>query len=63
MKTTAAFNTNKRLHIFIADDDEDDIAFFESALREISSNIKITKAKNGEELLEFVQIVIPDMIF
>lgn len=57
------FKSHKRLHIFIADDDQDDIEFFEIALKEISDNIKITKAKNGQELLEFIQYVIPDMIF
>ena len=63
MKNAASFIANKRLHIFIADDDPEDIEFFEMALKEISGNIKISKAKNGRELLEFVQIVIPDLIF
>lgn len=63
MKKAASFITNKRLHIFIADDDPEDLEFFEMALKEISARVKITRAKNGQELLEFIQIVIPDMIF
>ncbi len=58
-----SFITKKRLHVFIADDDLDDLQFFESAVKEISENVKITIAKNGLELLEFVQLVTPDMIF
>jgi CheY-like chemotaxis protein len=57
------FITNKRLHVFLADDDPEDIDLFESALKEISSTIKITIARDGRELLEFVRIVTPDMIF
>lgn len=63
MNKAATFISNRRLHIFIADDDPEDIEFFEMALKELSSNVKITTAKNGLELLEFIQIVIPDMIF
>lgn len=50
------------MHIFIADDDPDDILFLKEAFKEISKNIKITSAKNGQELLKFVQLVIPNLI-
>jgi CheY-like chemotaxis protein len=63
MKKAASFITNKRLHVFIADDDPEDLEFFEMALKEISERVKITTAKNGRELLDFIQIVIPDIIF
>ena len=57
-----SFLSNKRMHIFIADDDPDDILFLKEAFKEISKNIKITSAKNGQELLKFVQLVIPNLI-
>jgi CheY-like chemotaxis protein len=62
-KKVHPYITNKRLHVFLADDDPEDVEHFQTALKEISSTIKITIAKDGRELLEFVRIVTPDMIF
>lgn len=53
----------KKLHVFIADDDLDDIAFFKNALKEVTNEVKISVAKDGLELLEFLSIVQPDIIF
>ncbi len=63
MNKKKPFISNQRLNVFIADDDPDDIEFFTAAVKAISPKIKITIAKNGLEMLEFVQIVIPDIIF
>jgi CheY-like chemotaxis protein len=54
---------DKSLHVFIADDDIDDVDFFKSALADIAKHIKITVASNGDELMEFLQITTPDLIF
>ncbi len=53
----------KKIHIFFGDDDPEDVEFFQEALRELFPSVKITIAKDGLELLEFLQVVIPDMIF
>jgi CheY-like chemotaxis protein len=63
MKKNASILANKKLHIFVADDDPDDLDIFKIIIKEISSDIKITVAKNGLELLEFLDIVVPDIIF
>lgn len=63
MKKFSSFITSKKLHVFIADDDPEDIEFFRSALREASAEIKITTARDGMELIDFLDVVIPDMIF
>src|SRR5690606_10195300 len=53
----------KKLHIFFGDDDREDVEFFTQAIEEVSPGIKITIARDGAELLEFLQLVIPDIIF
>lgn len=62
MKSSPSFK-NKKLHIFFGDDDEEDVDFFKRAIKEASAEIKITIAKDGIQLLEFLQIVLPDIIF
>jgi CheY-like chemotaxis protein len=54
---------DKKLHIFFGDDDQEDIDFFKRAINETSEEIKITIAKDGLELLQFLDVVIPDLIF
>jgi CheY-like chemotaxis protein len=54
---------DKKLHVFIADDDIDDIDFFKDALADIGKEIKVTVATDGSELMEFLQILTPDIIF
>ena len=52
--------------IFIADDDADDRDMFEDALVEISSEIKLNQAKDGKELMDMLEELvppIPDVIF
>ena len=63
MGTKKSFTNNIKLHVFIADDDPEDIDFFKLALQEIAKDVKLTVAKNGLELLDFLKVVIPDIIF
>ncbi len=64
MRKSAPFKNRKKLHVYIADDDTTaDINFFKSALKEISQDVRITMVKDGRELLEFLKLVVPDIIF
>ena len=51
------------LHILIADDDNDDIGFFNDTLHDISKEIKISTVSNGAELMEVLRAIVPDLIF
>lgn len=56
------FNKN----IFIADDDSDDLILFEDALREICKDSQLTKAKDGQHLMQILDATVPpppDVIF
>jgi CheY-like chemotaxis protein len=51
------------LNIVIADEDSDEIEFFEAAMEDVSCNAIITSARDGEELLELLdELPIPDAI-
>ena len=63
MAKRITLNNKKKLHVFIADDDPEDIDFFMLAMQEIAEDVKVTVAKNGLELLDFLKVVIPDIIF
>lgn len=41
--------------ILIADDDEDDIQFFEEALEELQENVKLIVARNGVQLIDYLK--------
>ena len=45
---------NKSIHILLADDDIDDCFFFQKAINEISSSIKLTIVYNGEQLIDYL---------
>ena len=45
--------------VFLADDDADDRLLFEEALREIYSDVKLTTAKNGEQLMGILDKTTP----
>jgi CheY-like chemotaxis protein len=58
--------TSHITHILLADDDEDDRALFTDALHEIYTDIKITTAKNGVDLMQLLESwrgSLPDVIF
>ena len=52
-------------NIFLADDDRDDIEFFNAALEEICNTCNITVSLNGEELIDNLRkaAILPDIIF
>ena len=45
--------------IFLADDDEDDCALFQSALREVGAGIELVISYDGEELMETLDRRVP----
>src|ERR1044071_455541 len=59
-------NDTAAIHILLADDDEDDRALFTDALHELNSNVKLTTAKNGVDLMRLLESwkgSLPDVIF
>jgi CheY-like chemotaxis protein len=56
----------KTRSIFLADDDDDDCALFEEALREIERSIQLTTVHDGEQLMHLLASVegdLPDVLF
>jgi CheY-like chemotaxis protein len=54
------------LNIALADDDEDDRMFFGEALEELALQVKVSLFKNGQELMDFLnlpKITLPSLIF
>lgn len=49
--------------VLIAEDDFDDYAFFELAVKEISISIGVRHAKDGEVLFEKLKEALPDLLF
>ncbi len=59
------FDRNKLLKILIADDDKDDRYFASLAFREAGLNHTVNFVKDGEELMEYLQLnshALPDLI-
>ncbi|WP_373518009.1 response regulator [Pricia sp.] len=57
---------DKILTIALADDDEDDRMFFVEALEELALRVKVCLFKNGQELLDFLNLSNtekPDLVF
>ena len=57
---------DKTNHVFLADDDADDCILFEDALKEVSTQITLTKANDGKELMDILAETVPpppDVIF
>jgi CheY-like chemotaxis protein len=52
-------------NIFLADDDSDDIFLFREALKEVTGNVVVHVAENGDVLLKMLasQLHEPDLIF
>ncbi|OQP62244.1 response regulator [Niastella populi] len=50
-------------HIFVIDDDEDEIQLISAALNKLKADCKCTWAKSGEQALEQLQYLKPDVIF
>ena len=54
------------IHILIADDDEDDRAFFNEAINELKMNSKLTMFNDGKDLMEYLElpnIKLPHILF
>lgn len=50
-------------HIALADDDDEDVEIFQLALNEVFPDIKLDVARNGEELMQLLDIIpLPDLI-
>jgi len=47
-------NNINRIHILIADDDEDDIQLFNEALAELKMDNKLTSCKDGKDLMDYL---------
>jgi CheY-like chemotaxis protein len=64
MEETWQTSTNTHPHIVLADDDSDDRELFEEAVTVVDPRIKISMAKDGEELMELLKTNSTlDMIF
>lgn len=50
-------------HILLIDDDEDELALFVDALSQVKTPYKCTWAKNGEQALQQLLYLTPDIIF
>ena len=56
-------NALQQKHIVLADDDQDHAFLFERILHKVHPNIKLSIARNGEELLNLLQVVTPHLVF
>lgn len=55
-----------QLHLLLADDDEDDRAFFQDALKKIAVSVELTTVEDGEELMQWLtqkKQTLPDLLF
>jgi CheY-like chemotaxis protein len=50
-------------HVMIAEDDDDDFYIFSVAFAELSFTVLLTRAENGEILVELLENKIPDILF
>ena len=53
----------KKTHILLGEDDNEDILFFELAVRLLPVAVLLTTAENGEKLMELLEKIFPDIIF
>jgi PleD family two-component response regulator len=63
MKKIPASPSKKKLHVFIADGETADVPFFKSSMEELAEEVKVTVAQDVRELLAFLELVVPDIIF
>lgn len=48
-------------HILLADDDDDDRMLFQEALREVSGDARLTMAIDGEQLMDVLHTLLPEL--
>lgn len=54
------------IHIWLAEDDNDDIMLFVEAIEELSLSVELTSIRNGEQLMEKLRetnLKLPDILF
>jgi CheY-like chemotaxis protein len=59
-------STLDKMHILIADDDDDDVELFNEALAELKMDNKLTSFKDGNDLMDYLQnpeIKLPHILF
>ena len=59
-------STLDKIHILIADDDDDDVELFNEALAELKMDNKLTSFKDGNDLMDYLQnleIKLPHILF
>lgn len=50
-------------HVLLADDDDEDYFFFSIAISEIPVKVLLTRAEDGEKLMQLLEVKIPDILF
>ena len=55
--------TEEKLHILLADDDNDDVIIFNLALNKLPFAVLLTTAGDGAQLLAILDEILPDVIF
>lgn len=59
-------STLDKIHILIADDDDDDVELFNEALAELKMDNKLTSFKDGNDLMDYLknpEIKLPHILF
>jgi CheY-like chemotaxis protein len=56
-------NVGETQHVLIAEDDEDDLTLFREALKELSLDVVVSHAENGDVLLKILGKALPDVLF
>ena len=55
--------TKEKLHILLADDDNDDVIIFNLALNKLPFAVLLSTAEDGVKLLALLEQILPDVIF
>src|SRR4051794_37413962 len=50
-------------HVLLAEDDQEQCFFFRKALAQVGAGIKYSEVNDGKELLKFLGLFIPDILF
>jgi len=56
-------NTTDPTHVLLAEDDDEDYYIFSLAIRELSFKVVLTRAENGDLLLQLLDEKNPDIVF
>jgi len=53
----------RQIHLLIAEDDEEDREILRDAIMEVAPDRSVRFAKNGQDLMEQLEYMVPDLIF